>query len=86
MPVLRKPEVKNSAVRAVKVFEHHYRGLIANPHTLGVTPLTDDEESKSVRVRGSRELHAWLRTQGAAKLGAHLEAVMLADKKKGKKA
>ena len=41
---------------------------------------------ESVRVRGSRELHAWLRTQGAAKLGAHLEAVMLADKKKGKKA
>lgn len=82
MPALRKPEAKSSAV---KFYAPHFRGLIANPQTLGVTPLADGEESRSVRVRGSRELHAWLRTQGAAKLGEHLEAVMLAEQKKGQK-
>lgn len=82
MPDLRKLEAKSSAV---KVYEPHFRGLIANPQTLGVTPLAEGEESKVVRVRGSRELHAWLRTQGAVKLGEHLEAAMVAEKKKGKK-
>lgn len=82
MPPLWIPEPKqSSASRAVKEIKPHYRGLRANPQTLGVTLLAAGEESKTVRVRGSTELHAWLKTLGAAKLGEILEAARMAEPK-----
>lgn len=70
-----------SALRAVREITPHYRGLRANPHTLGVTLLEPGEVSRPVRVRGSKALHEWLRAQGAARLGELLEAARLADQK-----
>lgn len=82
MPSLRTPETKiSSATRAVEDIKPHYRGLRANPQTLGVTLLAAGEESKTVRVRGSKELHIWLKTLGAAKLGEILEAARVAEQK-----
>lgn len=48
---------------------NRYRGLRANPHTLGVTPLTAGEVSRPVRIRAAAEVHTWLSTLSAAQVG-----------------
>ena len=52
------------------------RHLRPHPEALGVTPLAEGELSRPVRVRGSKELHGWLRERSAAELGRLLEEVM----------
>lgn len=86
MPALEVPRTSSSALREVKEITPHYRGLRANPHTLGVTLLEAGELSRPVRVRGSKTLHEWLRVQGAARLGELLEAARLAEKKTARNA
>lgn len=82
MPPLWTPAPKqHSATRAVKDIKPHYRSLRANPQMLGVTLLAEGEESRTVRVRGSAELHTWLKTLGAARLGEILEAARQGEQK-----
>lgn len=75
-----------SALRGVQDIKPHYRGLRANPQTPGVTLLDPGEVFRPVRVRGSKALHAWLRVQGAARLGELLEAARVANQKTARNA
>lgn len=46
-----------------------YRGLKPHPEKLGVTPLSEGEASRPVRVRAAAKVLDWLGTLGAAEVG-----------------